>query len=138
MDSAVQTCDHIGIFTQNMEAMKKFYMDALGFSLGNETILPKSVMDKIFGFGHDCRFAKLHRDGFMVELFAPASTGLNTRITGTTGLNHWGYCVADRSSFVDGLRQQGHTIVEIYRNGRSTYFVVDPDGNRIEIRDYPK
>jgi catechol 2,3-dioxygenase-like lactoylglutathione lyase family enzyme len=134
----VQTCDHIGIFTQNIESMKEFYTGALGFSLGNESTLSKSVMDKIFGFGHECHFVKLHRDGFMVELFAPVSTELHTPAAGTAGLNHWGYCVADRASCVDELRQKGHTIVEIERNGRSAYFVLDPDGNRIEIRDYPR
>ena len=138
MDSMVQTCDHIGIFTQNMELMKEFYTEALGFSLGNESTLSHSIMDEIFGFGHECHFVKLHRNGFMVELFSPTSTELHVPSAGTVGLNHWGYCVADRASFVDALRQKGHTIIEIDRNGHSAYFVLDPDGNRIEIRDYPR
>ena len=135
MDSLIQVCDHIGIFTQNMESMKAFYTGILGFALGNESILSKKIMEKIFGLAHDCHFAKLHKDGFMVELFAPLSTELHTPIPGATGVNHWGYCVADRQSFVEELRRKNQAIVEIERNGRTVYFVVDPDGNRIEIRE---
>lgn len=138
MDSSMQICDHIGIFTQKMESMKEFYIDVLGFSLGNESILSKSIMEKLFGFGHDCHFVKLYRDGFMVELFAPVSTESYAPTPATTGMNHWGYCVADRASFAHGLRQKGHTIIEINRNAGTAYFVVDPDGNRIEIRNYPR
>lgn len=135
MEPVIRICDHIGIFTHSMEPMKAFYTGALGFELGNESILPEKIMEKIFGFAHDCHFAKLHKDGFMVELFAPVSTELNTPAAGVTGMNHWGYCVADRDSLVHDLRRGNHEIVEIDRNGRTVYFVVDPDGNRIEIRD---
>ena len=134
----MHVCDHIGIFTQNMAPMKKFYMDALGFSLGSETTLSKEIMGKIFGFAHDCHFAKLHIEGFMVELFSPLSGELHTGATHKTGVNHWGFCVPDRRSFIEELRRKDHVIVEIDRNGRKIYFVVDPDGNRIEIRDYPR
>ena len=135
MDSLIQVCDHIGIFTQRLRPMKAFYTGTLGFALAGEGVLSKKIMEKIFDFAHDCHFVKLHKNGFMVELFAPVSTELHTPVPGARGVNHWGYCVADRESFVEGLRRNGHEIAEIDRNGRTVYFVDDPDGNRIEIRD---
>jgi len=138
MDSLKQTCDHIGFFTKNVEAMKQFYTRVLGFELGNESTLSRSLVEKIFGLADECRFVKLHRHGFMIEMFEPLSERLRERVASQIGMNHWGYCVADREIFVQELRRDGIGVIEIDRNGRSVYFLIDPDGNRIEIRDYAK
>jgi catechol 2,3-dioxygenase-like lactoylglutathione lyase family enzyme len=134
----MQVCDHIGIFTRNLKPMKKFYMDVLGFSLDSESKLSGEIMGKIFGYAHDCHFIKLYKDGFLIELFSPISKESHTPGTRMTGLNHWGYCVADRRSFIEGLYRKDQATVEIDRNGRKVYFVIDPDGNPIEIRDYQR
>ena len=117
--------------------MKEFYIHVLKFELGKESTLAKSLVKDIFGIAADCRFVKLHKNGFMVEIFQPLSPEFQARVAGQVGMNHWGYCVADRSIFVEKLRREGLPVIEIDRNGRSAYFLVDPDGNRIEIRDYP-
>jgi catechol 2,3-dioxygenase-like lactoylglutathione lyase family enzyme len=130
-----QTCEHIGFFTMNAEAMKEFYIRVLGFELGNESTLPKSLVENIFGLADDCRFVKLYKGGFMVEIFEPLSSRLHIRMADHAGVNHWGFCVADRASFVENLRGDGLSVIEIDRNGRSVYFLTDPDGNRIEIRE---
>jgi catechol 2,3-dioxygenase-like lactoylglutathione lyase family enzyme len=133
-----QICDHIGFFTMDAKSMKQFYIHVLGFESGSENVLPAALVNEIFGIHTDCRFIKLHKDGFMVELFEPLSQEYETNMTKAFGMNHWGFCVSDRAAFVEKLRRQGLTVIEIKRNGRPVYFLVDPDGNRIEIRDYPK
>jgi catechol 2,3-dioxygenase-like lactoylglutathione lyase family enzyme len=132
-----QVCDHIGFLTSDSESMKRFYITVLGFELGSESMLAKSLANDIFGISEDCRFIKLHKDGFMIEMFEPISSKFQARVAGQTGINHWGFCVADRILFVERLRGEGVPVIEIDRNGRSAYFTIDPDGNRIEIRDYP-
>ena len=129
------TCDHIGLFTQNASELTAFYTGILGFELANDGILPRSIVESIFGLTDDCRFIKLSKNDFMIELFQPLSTELRKRIAGIVGINHWGYSVSDRTAFVEKMRKEGQQIVEVDRNGRSVYFLIDPDGNRIEIRE---
>ncbi len=133
-----RTCDHIGFFTGNAESMKEFYTRVLDFEVGTDSILSKAIVDRIFGLADECRFVKLTKDGFMVELFEPVSMQLRSRIEDRVGINHWGFCVEDRALYVEKLRADGLPVIEVDRNGRSVYFLLDPDGNRIEIRDCPE
>jgi catechol 2,3-dioxygenase-like lactoylglutathione lyase family enzyme len=128
-------CDHIGLFTADAEKMQEFYMQALGFEFGSETILSGPVVADIFGIAADCRFIKLQKDGFMIEIFEPLSLRLQKQITSRIGINHWGYCVTERDIMLEKLRKQNVPIIEIKRNGRIVYFLLDPDGNRIELRE---
>jgi catechol 2,3-dioxygenase-like lactoylglutathione lyase family enzyme len=129
------SCDHIGLFTQNMGVLKTFYTDILGFEIKSDSTLPRSVVEPIFGLADDCRLMKLEKDGFMIEIFQPLSATLEERTNRSVGINHWGYRVDDRAAFVTRMRGNGQRIVEIDRNGHSVYFLIDPDGNRIEIRN---
>ncbi len=129
------TCDHIGLFTANAQKMMEFYIRALGFEFGSETNLPGSIVADIFGFAADCRFIKLYKDGFMIEIFEPLSPRLQRQLASRVGINHWGYCVAERDIVLETLRKENVPIIEIIRNGRIVYFLVDPDGNRIELRE---
>jgi catechol 2,3-dioxygenase-like lactoylglutathione lyase family enzyme len=130
-----QACDHIGFFTAHAEAMKEFYTRILGFEPGNETELSKSVVENIFGIAERCRFIKLHKNGFMLEIFEPISSETQMPTSGKVGINHWGYCVADRTHLIEKLRKDSIPVIEIKRDGRNAYFLVDPDGNRIELRE---
>lgn len=131
-------CDHIGLLSQNAGELTAFYTEVLGFEITAESTLPESIVQSIFGLSDECRFVKLHKDGFMIEIFQPLSAGLSKWFAGVVGINHWGYCVDDRNAFVDKMRRDGHQLVEIDRTGRSVYFLIDPDGNRIEIRECPR
>ena len=71
----------------------------------------------------------------MVELFEPLSPDIRKGISRVAGLYHWGYCVDNREDFVKRLRTKNVPVIKIDRNGRSVYFMTDPDENRIEIRD---
>ena len=138
MDTLRQTCDHIGFFTKDVETMTEFYTRVLGFEVGKESVLSRPLTQKIFGLDDECRFVKLHRNDFVIEMFEPLSARLHERMTSQVGMNHWGYCVVDRKTFVEELRRRGIDVIEIERNGHAVYFLIDPDGNRIEIRDHPR
>ena len=129
------TCDHIGFFTKNAEKLVEFYTGVLEFVVTQESVLTGSIVNAIFGLESDCRFVKLVKGDFMLELFEPLSPDIRKGISKVAGLNHWGYCVDNREDFVKNLRTKNVPVIEIKRNGRSVYFMTDPDENRIEIRD---
>jgi len=128
-------CDHIGILTNNAGALLNFYTEKMDFIHEKEEILSSSVFEKIFGFAVDCRFIRLSAGDFMLELFEPARRSACMRTAEMTGLNHFGYCVKNRRDYVDRLRKKNVGIIEVKRDSHTVYFVSDPDGNRIEIRE---
>ena len=132
------TCDHVGFFTRNAKELAVFYTKILDFELIHDSMLSKSIVQTIFGLADDCRFVKLRKNDFIVEIFEPVSTELQKRVSGIVGINHWGYCANNRTAFVQKCRRDGLPVIEIDRNGRSAYFLIDPDGNRIEIGDCSK
>ncbi|MCK4251524.1 VOC family protein [candidate division WOR-3 bacterium] len=133
-----KACDHIGIFTNDSKKLEDFYIKALGFKKEKESILSKQIVKSIFGTSSDCKFIKLVSGNMMIEIFEPISSRLRKKFNNIVGLNHWGYCVGDRKKFVKKLRQKKVNIIEIKRNDHIIYFITDPDGNRIEIREDKK
>jgi catechol 2,3-dioxygenase-like lactoylglutathione lyase family enzyme len=131
----IQACDHIGLYTNNSKKLEKFYLKILGFKKEKEEILPKSIFKLIFGIPTDCRFIRLYADNMKLEIFEPISTPAKKRVANIASINHWGFCVEDRKKFVQKLKIKKVKIIEVKRNGHTVYFVTDPDGNRIEIRE---
>lgn len=131
-------CDHIGILTNNAHALQFFYTEKLNFTYEREEILNGSVFEHIFGVSMDCRFIRLTTGEFMIELFEPLDAKARPRTAEVAGLNHFGYCVKNREDFVNQLRTKDVNVIEVKRNGHIVYFVCDPDGNRIEIRECSK
>jgi catechol 2,3-dioxygenase-like lactoylglutathione lyase family enzyme len=142
--SRVVSCDHVGLFTNDAARLVRFYCSSLGFSVEKEEILPASIMKAIFGLADSCRLVKLAGGGaagkdpsppLKVEIFQPLRVKLSRRRNGIVGFNHGSFSVDDRMRFVQGLRSGDVPLIEVRRNGHSVFFIKDPDGNRIEIRD---
>ncbi len=131
----MKTCDHIGFFTKNADRLIEFYTVILKFTFKQESVLSSSMTRAIFGVDSDCRFIKLVRNDFTLELFEPLSVKVREKMSRVSCRYHWGYCVENREQFVQNLRAKSIPITEIKRNGRSVYFITDPDTNLIEIRD---
>jgi catechol 2,3-dioxygenase-like lactoylglutathione lyase family enzyme len=139
-------CDHIGILTNNANRLADFYIHKLGFKKEKQEILPASLMKPIFGISTDCQFIRLESarinsarsslgsKGVKIEIFQPHSLCLNGKLR-VRGYNHWGFCVSDKKKFCQELKRKKVSIIEVKRNGRMVFFIKDPDGNRIEIRD---
>lgn len=128
-------CDHIGIFTNNSRKLLNFYIKKLGFKKEKESILPKSIVQPIFGISCDCKLIKLAFGNMMIEIFEPTSARMRKRIKNSIGYNHWGYCVDNRKKFLQKLKQKKVKVIEVKRNDHIVYFITDPDENRIEIRE---
>ena len=133
-----KACDHIGLFTNDSKRLEDFYIKVLGFKKEKESILSKQIVKSIFGTCRDCKFIKLVSGNMMIEIFEPVSSRLRKKFNNIVGLNHWGYCVANKEKFIQKIRRKKANIIEVKRNGQSVYFVTDPDANRIEIREDKK
>ena len=131
----IHICDHIGILTNDAQRLIRFYTHKLDFKKIKEDILDASTFGTLFGFRVSTRFIRLSTDGLMLELFEPLEKKASSNTVTSTGLNHFGYCVRNRLNYVKLLHKKKVNIIEIKRNGHTVYFVTDPDGNRIEIRE---
>ena len=127
-------CDHIGIFTTNYKRLVDFYVGKLGFRKEKQDVLPRTIVQPIFGLAGDCDVVRLESGGFKIEIFQPRPARLKKR-TGIFGCDHWGFCVGDRKRFCQRLKRKKVKVIEVKRNSHIVYFAQDPDGNRIEIRD---
>ena len=136
-------CDHIGFFTNDSARLVGFYRDKLGFSVEKEELLPPSVMRPVFGLPHPCRLIKLtapaaklsEQPPLKVEIFHPVGLRLPRRRNGIVGCNHFSFTVKDKVRFLRKLRTRDVPVIEVRRNSHSVFFIKDPDGNRIEVRD---
>jgi len=131
-------CDHIGILTDRSERLVNFYVTMLGFKKEKEEILAKAIIKQIFGISANCKFIRLVMDEVIIEIFEPISSCVHARINSIIGYNHWGYCVADKKRFIQSLKRRKVNIIEVKRNEHVVYFVRDPDGNLVEIRNAKK
>ncbi len=126
-------CDHIGFFTSRADRLVNFYTGKLGFALLKEDILPRAMTKAIFNVARDCRFIKLAAGNLVLEIFEPLGGKPQSKKPAAAGVNHFGLQVGDERKFVAALRRKKVRIIDVRRKDRSIYFIVDPDGNRIEI-----
>ncbi len=134
-EKTLERCDHVGLLTNDCERLADFYTSVLKFKKEKEEILPQSVARPIFGLLSDFIFIRLISGNMKLELFQPISLRLLKHRSRNAGLNHWGYCVVDRKRFTKALKRKKIPVIEIKRNAHIVYFIKDPDGNLIEIRD---
>jgi len=142
--SRIVSCDHVGVFSNDPARLVQFYCEKLGFVLEKEEVLPPSIVRPVFGLTGSCRLVKLTaaeagKDGrflsLKVEIFQPLDVKIPRRRNGIVGFNHCSFRTGDRLRFLRDLRSKGVKPIVVRRNGRSVFFIRDPDGNRIEIRD---
>lgn len=147
--------NHIGIFTGHHKRLLDFYLPVLGLKKEYQAILPKEVMYPIFGISYECHMVKLIGGGIALEIFwlAPLEakgkpgkrkvplTGLDDyklKSAGRwmSGYNHFGLEVKDRDRFIKRLKTRFRVrIIKVDRGGRFVYFIRDPDGNLIEVKE---
>ena len=131
----LKTCDHIGIITNNYRRLVNFYTKKLEFTVEKEEKLSKSVMRTVFGLASEGGFTRLVSGNARIEIFHITSGHLKQRTNTTIGYNHWALRVEDKDKFIRKIMKKGVKIIHIKRTDHSVYFIKDPDGNRIEIKD---
>lgn len=128
-----ETCDHIGLFSQNPEILVPFYTERLGFEHQGTKSISKEWMTQIFGMPAPCQLIKLRLGSAVVEIFVPQSGRLDDRVQPSLGYNHWGLGVEDKEGFVRELEKRGVPVLKLEGTGRYIYFIKDPEENLIEI-----
>ncbi len=131
-------CDHIALCTDNAARLEKFYVAKLGFVKERDDVVPMRLARTLLGIRGACLFIRLfckENPALKIELFEPRGLRTDKRRSTTQGYNHWGLCTGNREVFCKTLKAKGVRIIKGLRGGHTVYFIKDPDGNRIEIRD---
>lgn len=129
------SCDHIGILTNNAERLIKFYKANLGFRLISAENLSPNIVKKLFKINTTCCFYRLKFDDLLLEIFQPHKKFKKISFREYNGIHHFGFRIRNRENFIKRLRAKKVKIITIKRNERKVYFIKDPDGNMIEIRE---
>jgi catechol 2,3-dioxygenase-like lactoylglutathione lyase family enzyme len=130
------TVHHIGMWVQDLSRSGRFYSRVMGFEKQYDYRAQADIMEQIFGHHADCRVEVYQRDEVRLELFQPEVA--MTSPTGTQilpAINHFSLKVSDKETFCRQAREKGASIVEVDRGGRMIYFIRDPNGILIEIKD---
>ena len=131
----IHICDHIGLFTVHPQRLLNFYIQIMEFEKISDTVLDKSIMKSIFGLNMACRFIKLSKGELMVEIFAPLAPKKTSNTKTRIGINHFGYRLKNKNKFIQSLRKKKQKLLTIKKGGHTIFFIKDPDGNLIELRD---
>lgn len=130
-----KTCNHIGLFAEDPDALIEYYVSTLGFERGEVRAVSADLMRPIFGLDVDATMTKLHYGLVTVEVFAFPGITPDPRSDRTPGLNHWGLNVEDKTAFCAVAEARGAEIIRVPSGDRFILFIRDPEGNRIEIFD---
>jgi catechol 2,3-dioxygenase-like lactoylglutathione lyase family enzyme len=137
---------HIGIGVRNLDRSLRFYRDLLGFTWEHQLDVEGEPTDTLLRL----RGTKLHaeylsRDGVRIELLhfaSPAAPSHRERAMNEPGLTHLSFRVIDLDAVIDALRQAGErvlddTIIRFPEWQSAACFIVDPDGQLIELVQSP-
>ena len=126
-------CHHVGILTAHPQKLIKFYSEKIGFDIAETKDISEELMVRIFGIPSPATLTKLKLDQVILEIISLEIQLVKKRPVGVAGYNHWGVSVSNKEAFIQELKAKGVPVLEVDRGGRTIIFVVDPDGNLIEI-----
>ena len=120
---------HLALNVSDMAAMKRFYVDLLGFAIEWEPD-PDNV------------YLSSGVDNLALHRAAPVAEGAHPR-SGPSALDHFGLIVRtaeDVDRWASFLESEGVAIgapARTHRDGARSCYVRDPDGNSIQIIHHP-
>ena len=138
----VQVFSHIGICVSDLDRSVRFYRDLLGFVFESELVVEGEPTDSLLRLkGTDLHAVYLKRDGVRIELLhfrQPAAPVKPTRVMHEVGLTHLSFRVHGVEECLTALRAAGErvledTVLRFEGIGTVAGFVVDPDGQLIEL-----
>ncbi|MBU0686640.1 MAG: VOC family protein [Candidatus Margulisbacteria bacterium] len=126
---------HIGLTTSNLKLSEKFYVENFGFKTIVEKEISARLMQEIFGYNSPAQLIFLKAEkGQEIELFHFPE--LKEAIPQIGKISHFTLAVDDHVKYFEKLKNSGcETIAAKKEDGGMVYFVKDPDGNLIELRD---
>ena len=126
---------HIGLVCSDIQKSEQFYTEHFGLKRARETAVPATETQKIFGINSAAHIIALAAEGGQeIELFEfPDAKHLKPA---QGAISHLALFVGNRRECHDRLKAKGIDTIFIDRGeGRYVYFVKDPDGNLIELRE---
>lgn len=144
---SVQRLSHIGLCVSDLERSTAFYRDALGFSERSRLEVAGPEAEKLLTLSElKLSAVYLERDGTRIELLLYDSPGHVTgdvpRPMNRLGLTHLSLRVADLAAAERAISEYGGSVladtrIENPRFHTRAIFVLDPDGQRIELLEAP-
>jgi len=142
----LQRLSHLGIGVSDMERSLRFYQDCLGFRHEHELRVAGEPTDTLLRLrGVDLHAVYLTRDGVRIELLrfaSPPGPPRRARAMNEHGLAHLSFRTADLDATLAALRAAGErvleeTVIRFPEFRSAACFVVDPDGQLIELVQAP-
>ena len=142
----LQRLTHVGIAVSDLDRSLRFYRDLLGFTWEHDLTVQGEPTDTLLRLrGTDLHAVYLKRDGVRIELLhfaSPATPPRRERVMNELGLTHLSFRVADLDAVLSALRADGQrilddTIIRFPEWGAAACFIVDPDGQLIELVQSP-
>lgn len=142
----LQRLTHVGICVSDLERSLRFYRDLLGFTWEHDLEVEGEPTDTLLRLtGTKLHAVYLTRDGVRIELLhfaSPAAPPRPERPINQYGLTHLSFRVSDLDPVLAALRAAGErvleeTVIRFPEWGSAACFVVDPDGQLIELVQAP-
>jgi len=142
----IQRLSHFGICVSDLDRSLRFYRDLLGFTQEHDLEVagePTSTLLRLRDV--ELKAVYLVRDGVRIELLhfaSPPAPARRTRVMNEPGLTHLSFRVADLQAVARVLRDAGErvldeTVLDFPEFQSAACFVVDPDGQLIELVQAP-
>ncbi|MFC1571255.1 VOC family protein [Candidatus Margulisiibacteriota bacterium] len=125
---------HIGLTCSDIKISEKFYIENFGLEKTKEVSVPARLMMEIFGIDSLAKMVYLKAGNSMIELFDfPEAKDLKPAMG---NISHMALSVENRKEVFERMKSNGlKTILVDKGEGQFVYFVKDPDGVLIELKD---
>lgn len=143
----IQRLSHFGLCVSDLQRSLAFYRDVFGFRELSRLALDGAAAEKLLGLpGGKLQAVYLERDGTRIELlFYPDTTPAGREVPrpmNRVGLSHLSFRVCDLDATVAAVQAAGGDCMYATRVDNETWgthavFVLDPDGQRIELLQAP-
>ena len=130
------TIHHLGLWVKDLARSDQFYHQIMGFDKQYDYRIPSEIMSRIFGREVACQVAVYRRDEVALELFQPDGKMTDPdQVSLSSGINHFSLKVPDKRVFCQEVKEKGAQLIEVPRGDGCIYFIQDPDGILIEIKE---
>ena len=130
------TLHHIGLWVKDLDRSGRFYHDIMGFERQYRYRAPAELIGGIFRRPVGCQVEVYQRDEVRLELFQPDKEMADSDgCPLSPGINHFSLAVPDKIVFCRDAQDKGAELIEVDRGDHKAYFIRDPDGILIEMKD---
>ncbi len=124
---------HIGITCSDINRSERFYLEHFGLKKIKEIDAPAAWMKNIFNINSPAKLVYLKSEDAVIELFHFSEAGLKPTLG---SISHFALTVKNRKHAFEKFKNDGFkTIFNDKGDGDYTYFIKDPDGVLIELKD---